>query len=345
MKLTHDFLLDQGATIGPQHGESVDLHYGAPAHEEEVLENAAGLVAGNSAPIELTGADRLTLLNRLSTNALASLTPGDGAETFLTDAKGHTLGHGVVWAEDARAVLQTSSGQAEVLVPHIERYILRDDVHLADRSQDWTELLLAGAEADAVAARAGLPLPPAGNLRHCSGDWRGQVVFVGRAEFLGPTTLTIRALAEIAGDLWLALRGAGARPCGRYAAEAVRIASGWPTFGVDISAANLPQEVGRDARAISFQKGCYLGQETVARLDSRGHVNRLLRGLRFEPGPAVPRGLELQADGSRAATVTSAAYSARRQASVALAYVRREHAAERARLSAAEHMAEVFALP
>ncbi len=115
----------------------------------------------------------------------------------------------------------------------------------------------------------------------------------------------------------------------------LRIEAGTPVFGKDITEDSLPQEIGRDARAISFVKGCYLGQETVARLDALGHVNQVLRGLLFtENAPMLAPGTELEADGKRAGVVTSAAFSPLRNAPVALALVRTSHADLGTRLAA-----------
>ena len=123
------------------------------------------------------------------------------------------------------------------------------------------------------------------------------------------------------------------RPCGRVAFEPFRIECGWPEYGRDISPENLPQEVGRTDRSISFTKGCYLGQETVARIASRGHVNRTLAGLKFACSEVPPVTTELTAEGQSIGRVTSVAHSPRFGSAIALGYVRRRphHARHAAR--------------
>jgi len=111
-------------------------------------------------------------------------------------------------------------------------------------------------------------------------------------------------------------------------ADVLRIEAGVPLHGRDVSADNLPQEVGRDDRAINFVKGCYLGQETVARIDALGHVNKLLKGLMMPEGPVPPVGAAIEAAGKTVGTITSAAFSPGWGRAVALAYVRASHAAE-----------------
>ena len=151
--------------------------------------------------------------------------------------------------------------------------------------------------------------------------------------------------AEQLPGVWRTLREAGLRPCGQRALELLRIEAGWPRYGRDLSEDNLPQEVGRDRLAISFTKGCYLGQETVARIDSRGHVNRLLTGLVFA-SPEVPKsGMELRAGSAVVGEVTSAAFSPTRNAAVALGYVRRGHNEPGSVLESAAGSATVVSLP
>jgi hypothetical protein len=142
-----------------------------------------------------------------------------------------------------------------------------------------------------------------------------------------------------------ALIEAGAVACGDESFEAARVEWGFPLFARDISDKNLPQEVARDPLAISFVKGCYLGQETVARIDALGHVNKTLVGIRFD-GQAIPEPLAaLEADGQSVGHVTSAVFSPRMAAPLALGYVRRGNNVAGSRLNSPVGEAEVVALP
>jgi folate-binding protein YgfZ len=124
-----------------------------------------------------------------------------------------------------------------------------------------------------------------------------------------------------------------------------RIEAGVPLFGRDITADNLPQEIGRDQVAISFTKGCYLGQETVARIDALGHVNRQLVGVRFEGNEVPAVGTKLTAEGKEVGQVTSAAWSPKLAAPLAIALVRRGHAKAGTRLTSASGDAVIVVLP
>jgi folate-binding protein YgfZ len=132
---------------------------------------------------------------------------------------------------------------------------------------------------------------------------------------------------------------------GPKAFEAARIEAGMPVYGIDFNEENLPQEVGRDDRAISFTKGCYLGQETVARIDALGHVNQRLVGVRFFGSDLPAGGMELTREGRIVGAVTSAAFSPKLDAPIALAMVRREANSPGTRLASAIGECEVVALP
>ncbi len=166
-----------------------------------------------------------------------------------------------------------------------------------------------------------------------------------RVDWTGPCGYLIRCEAETHDALVEALTTAGAIPCGDAAFQAARIETGTPLYGLDITHDNLPQEVNRNDRTISFTKGCYLGQETVSRIDSRGHVNHLLSGVRFDAADVPTPGTELTAEGKTVGRVTSAAMSPKLDAPLALAYVRREHNQPGTRLSSSAGDAEVVALP
>ncbi len=173
----------------------------------------------------------------------------------------------------------------------------------------------------------------------------GTPVWVRRVDIAGPDGFLLSSAWEQASGVVRSLCESGVIDCGPEAFEAARIERGFPLHGRDISDQNLPQEVNRDVLAISFVKGCYLGQETVARIDALGHVNKRLVGLRFAGATVPEAGTELTVDGQTAGHVTSAAYSPRLSAPLALGYVRRGKEAPGTRLDSAEGEAEVVSLP
>jgi folate-binding protein YgfZ len=312
----------------------------------EALGNDVALVdLGHRTQIEVGGADRASFLHNLSTNEIRKLSAGSGCEAFLTTAQGKTLAHAFVFATSESLVIDTVAGEAETILNHLNHYLVCERVELADRSHEWSELLLSGPNAKRLLEGLSDAQLPEARLANATGHLADRSVSLRRADLAGPGGFLISARSEDVAAVRAALERAGAVPCGNGAFEAARIEWGFPCFTHDISDNNLPQEVARDARAISFTKGCYLGQETVARIDALGHVNKTLVGIRFE-GPSVPPlGLQLSAAGQVVGQVTSAAYSPRLGTPLALGYVRRGSNAPATRLTSPAGAAEVVALP
>jgi folate-binding protein YgfZ len=294
--------------------------------------------------IELTGADRANFLHNFSTNDINKLGPGQGCELFITDIKGKTLGHGSVLCRTESLVLETTAGQAEKLIAHLDRYLLREQVTLEDRSQQWTQLLLAGPQAaDVIQSQFEIDLPQQ-PLDHAKLEIASDTLNIYGTDSCGPAGFCLWGTPDAVHRAALRLAN-NAVVCGPQAVNTVRLEAGTPWYGVDITDDNLPQEVGRNERAISFSKGCYLGQETVARIDALGHVNRTLCGLRFA-SPEVPAtGTQLNRQGNSVGWVTSAAFSPRLSSPLALAYIRRGHEQPRTKLDSDSGPAEVVSLP
>ncbi len=163
-----------------------------------------------------------------------------------------------------------------------------------------------------------------------------------RVEFAGPSGFLISGEPQAIAAAVAELGTAGGVSCSTETLETVRIENRFPKYGVDITEQNLPQEVGRDAAAISFTKGCYLGQETVARIDALGHVNRQLVALRFAGSEIPAAAAELRAGEKPAGAVTSATFSPRFGAPLALGHVRREFLKPGTRLQSNFGEAEVL---
>jgi folate-binding protein YgfZ len=310
-----------------------------------IRENVGFLRLGHRTQIELTGPDRAAVLNNLCTNDVMDLRPTTGCEAFVTSARGKVLGHVLIFAEEDALVVETVAGQADRLLPHFEKYIIREDVELQDRSAQWAEILLAGPRAAELWRTIGAGTAPDLICRHVTVEMADGPVAVRRVPMTSGPTWLISADADVITSLADRLRHSGAADCQAEACEQVRIESGWPVYGSDITDRNLPQEIDRDSQAISFDKGCYLGQEPVARIDALGHVNRKLTGLRFSTADIPAVGTECFHGAKIAGRVTSAAYSPRLSAALAMGYVRREHVAVGSRLESATGPVEVVALP
>jgi folate-binding protein YgfZ len=285
--------------------------------------------------IRVTGRDRAAFLHNMCTNDIRGLIVepqgelhfSQQTEAFLTDVKGKIVGHVVVFAEKEQLLLLTVPAQAERIIPHLERYIIREDVQLVDETAHYEWGLEIGARAlgklgaNPLALRA---TKPDCLLAPCTQIWPGGLWLGYHRRLSGERNADQAAIDD---PVW----------------QALRIESGWPLFGVDFDESNLPQEVGRDAQAISFRKGCYLGQETIARIDALGHVNKRLATVRLEAD--APAGAELVADGQAVGALSSVSWSPRLGAWLALAMVRRGHNEPGAKLECQDRPAEVVTTP
>ena len=314
--------------------------------QHRALTTAAG-VAGlqDRTQLELSGADRAIFLHNFCTSDIRKLQVGAGCETFITDAKGGILGFLMVFCTPETLVLETVPGQADKLAAHLDRYIIREKVEIHDRSQQWAELLVAGPQAADLIVRAGASAVPAELYGHNQVMVRGLTVWLRRVDIAGPDSFLLSFARENLSKVKEGLLSLGGTSCDATAVEAARIESAFPLYGQDIHDRNLPQELDRDRRAISFTKGCYLGQETVARIDALGHVNKTLVGVRFSGSEVPPVGTELRAGETAAGQVTSAAFSPRLNAPLALAYVKRGHNSPGTKLRWNDCDAEVVPLP
>jgi folate-binding protein YgfZ len=291
-----------------------------------LLQQGCGFVdLSDCTQLELHGGDRQRFLHNLCTNDIQKLQVGQGCEAFATTVQGKCLGHILVFCGVQSLVVTTVPGQAEVLLPHWDRYLITEDVQLSDHSQDWGQLLMAGNQASrllhAMTAQWNLDQ----DCAHQSFMLDHMVVWARRTPMTAAPTYLLACLRPHLPDLMARLVSAGATQCSLAALHMARVEHGFPWFGWDISDKNLPQEVNRNQRAISFQKGCYLGQETIARIDALGHVNRLLVGVRCESTDVPQVDAPILIDGQNVGHVTSAAYSPRADAGLALAYVRSQH--------------------
>jgi len=284
---------------------------------DAVLTTGCGLIdRSERGRLALTGTEASAFLNGQVSNEIADLQPGTGCfATFLTP-KGKMLGDLRVLATEApeELLLDTERVALQALFDLLRRATIGFDVELHKRTLQTAELALVGPAARTVAGVPDLPEEEYANRRT---EVDG-VPVVAVATDLGVDVL---CAAEEAERVRAALLDAGAVEVDEAAADVLRVEHGRPRYGVDLDETVIPQEAGLNDRAVSFTKGCYVGQETVARLHWRGKPNRHLRGLRLsEP---VPAGTPLHA-GEKQVGVVSSPVSSPREGDIALALVRRE---------------------
>ncbi|TWT55113.1 putative global regulator [Rubripirellula amarantea] len=262
--------------------------------------------------LDIVGKDAAAIVHNVTTNEIKSLkagesgNPGEGRETFITDVRGKTIGHGYVIRHDFGFRFLGAGDQAETLAAHLDKYTIREDAVPRAMTDSYQSLILPGGIDPKVV----------------EGLVAGHSVVLYSTTILGPGTLWCLVPAEgyekVCG--WLAQKDIELADENHF--HQARVAAAFPWYFVDLDEKNLPQELDRDDLAVSFTKGCYLGQETVARLDALGQVQRKL--VRWMIADCVPPvGTTLDADGKTVGRLTSVAADG--NGSIALGYARRTH--------------------
>lgn len=275
----------------------------------------------------LTGRDRQRLLHNFCTADIHRLPTGQTTEAFILNDKGKTLWFGVIMALPDRLLLCGASSIGEKIRSHLDRYVIREDVQVLDQSNSRRGLFVAGAEAAAMlaawlgswASTKSLP-----DRNRCAHILDGELeMTIAQVDLAGWGWVVIFPSSQI-GRIAEQLTQSGITHCGEGALHRRRMEQLVPWYGLDIDDANLPQEINRNENAISFTKGCYLGQETVARIDALGHVNQILVGVTIQSTSEPAVGTTVERDGKKIFRLTSFVKAG--DGWIGLGYVRREFA-------------------
>lgn len=269
--------------------------------------------------LQVEGPDAPKFLNSFCTNDLLKLEPNDSCEAFFTDVKAHILAYTTVYREsEERYFVLLSSSLADQLLTHLDRYLIREQVTLEAFVKH--AMLFTNAPIQPSAETFVVPIKAYGESANV---WLGSLESINNAiELLKKEDKQLLTTDEF---------------------NRIRILNGVPKDQLDVDQRNLPQEVDRVEQTISFTKGCYLGQEPVARIDALGQVNWLLRGLRFTSVNAPAAGTELHSDEKVVGRVTSSLMTER--GPIGLGYVRRQVANQEKKLSFDDGQAQISALP
>lgn len=315
----------RGATFADVGGVPVIAGFGDAAAEYAALRADAALVdLPGIARLRVTGSDRITFLQGMLSNDVRALEPGRGCSALLLNDHGKVVADLVVLAGPDVVLLDGAALGVVSAVPALERYIVADDVELALAGPDDHVLAVLGPRAEAVLAGLGVDDPPGDDWAHVEREAGGVRVHVVRMPALGAGGYAVHLPEDAAATWWTRAVDGGLRPAGMDALEVLRVESGVPAYGIDVTADTLALEAPLEA-SISFKKGCYLGQEVVERVSARGHVNRRLVGLACT-GAVVPAAADIVRAGDRdVGWITSAVWSWRLGHPIALGYVRREH--------------------
>ena len=286
--------------------------------------------SSNAGVVKMTGADSLDLLHRLTTQDLHALASGQGQATVLTSDKGRIIDLLDVLAFDDHLLLLTSPGNQAAVVEWLQKYTIIEDSETVDVTTAWDVFLLFGSRAATLAeeliGHSVTTLPPRHHLPITIGDAEGVLQRTHASLGEGFRLIVPRQEASPAWDaLIVAGRALGIGEIAPDAYEALRIETGLPAHGAELDDRYNPLEAGL-MQHISFDKGCYIGQEVIARLDTYDKVQRCLMGLLPSGETLIPPGASLIAKGKDAGVVTSSAYSPGMGGGICLAMVRRAHA-------------------
>ena len=251
----------------------------------------------------------------------------------------------LISVDDVTTALQVDRRQATKLLATFDHYIIMDDVEVANISDKLAAIGVSGPKSQAVLRAAGFDFPAPEQLQFVDVQWHGGAVTVVHSDNPAVECYELWLDPAQAGVAQQAILAAGAKPVGREALELLRIAAGIPRYGHDIRERDLPQETGQQ-RALHFSKGCYIGQEIVERIRSRGAVHRNFIGFRVQGELPAP-GTKIQCEGKDAGEITSSASlpAGTGEMLVALGYLRREAALPGKQLLAAGAHLTIAALP
>jgi aminomethyltransferase len=275
----------------------------------------------------LTGEDRTRWLNGMVTNNVRDLSAGQGLYAFLLNPQGRIQGDLYAFNRGTDIVLDVDRAQLEKLLAIFDHYIIMDDVLVTEASDKFTAFGVQGPNAREVLQSVGLDVPELGPLQLIETKWQGIEVTLVRAEAWKRDAYEIWISPKHFPALVDALLHAGALEVGVSAQRLYRIASGIPVYGEDIRERDLPQETGQE-RALHYAKGCYVGQEIVERIRSRGQIHRLFSG--FELTTPCPAGSKISTEGAgtgakEVGEITSVADVPTLESRIiALGYLRRE---------------------
>lgn len=314
-------------------GAEIVSDYGDTIAEHVALRESVGVLdLSFRGRICLTGADRVRFLHGQVTNDVKKLKPGEGCYAALVTAKGKMESDLNIFALPDELLLDFEPGLTAKISERLEKFIISDDVQIVDVAPHYGLLTVQGPKAEVVIRQLEhfpeIPGKPLAFVK-VTDAMLGEIYLMNHPR-LGSSGFDLfvpnNALGLVADKLIAAAKALGGRACGWQAFEIARIEAAIPRYGADMDETNLPLEAGLESRAVSYSKGCYIGQEVLNRIHSIGQVTKELRGLRLvDTLPALPqRGDKLFHAGKEVGYITSAVKSSALNASLALGYVRKE---------------------
>jgi glycine cleavage system T protein len=324
-----EFHRRNGAVFVERGGWELPAHFGDPTAEYEAVRSAVGFSDfSHRGLLQVTGPDRLPFLQGMVSNDLRLLKAGEGQYAAFLNQQGKIVADVRILRSDNSFYLDIWDCLRDTVIEHLNRYLVADEVEIADRSDDYEVISIQGPFAKSLLQKffSGAELPER-VLQHTMIDFGSAKVCVVYDSAIGEegfdlfvTKVDLTDFARSLTEMGAAL---SARWVGDDAQDILRLEAGIPRYGIDFTEENLLLETGlRDA--VSFTKGCYLGQEVVERIRSRGHVNKKLLGLLIDAPESQLAGDAVSAGDREIGKVTSSARSPALGRTIALAYINKE---------------------
>jgi folate-binding protein YgfZ len=327
-------------------GADTPASFGDTTAEFRALLEGCGLFDMSwQAKLVLTGEDRVRWLNGMVTNNVRDLAMGHGVYNFVLTAQGRIVGDLVAYNRGDFVLVTTDRAQSAAITEIFDRYIIMDDVEVADISEKLAAFGIAGPRAAQALQAAGIDVSQLDPGQVFDLVWHDMGISVARSTNPNMDAYELWFAAEQADRVWDELVAAGATPVGSEALELYRIARGVPLYGRDFGQRDLPQET-EQKHALNFTKGCYIGQEIVERIRARAILHRTFTGFLVE-GEPPQLGTKVQSDGKNIGEITSTArvpFPGGKR-TVALGYLRREFEAPGTAVQIGEQKATVQSIP
>jgi folate-binding protein YgfZ len=331
--------------MGTYNGVEMALSFGDFAAELAALRAACGVFAlAWRSRINVTGKDRVRWLHNMVTNNVRDLPVNQGNYNFVLNAQGRIVGDMYIYNRGETLVLDTDTSQVEALTNAMKRFIIMDKVEFTNVGGDSVAIGVCGPKVETILAGAGINASGMQPLEVRDVGVESIAAALIRGPEQKPGWFELWVDPNEAQVLWNLLVKAGAKPVGAEALEMWRVVRGIPSYGQDIRDRDLPQET-EQPQALNFTKGCYIGQEIVERIRSRGQVHRKFTGFAF--GDSVPAPGKYDFEGRSLAEVTSIARvpTAEGPRNIGLGYVRREAVAAEPKIALDGIEATVVDLP
>jgi tRNA-modifying protein YgfZ len=316
-------LADFDGRLLPAQFEGLEIEYRA------ARESAALFDTSWHATWMVTGRDRVQYLHAITSNDIKSLAEGRGTFALLLNPQGRILAELEIYALPDRLLARSHASQRERTLGTLKKYIIGSKVEIEDLTDQLASFAIEGPRAvEVIRHLGGASIDSLPDLAIHEAELDGKSCWLLRRSHFGGSGVEITAQREVLPALWRTARGEvrdhGGAPIGMTALNALRIEAGVPWFPADFNEAMIPQEAAIENTHVSFDKGCYTGQEIVERVRSRGHVNRKRVSLKLSTNAPPAAGTKLRAGGNEVGFVTSAAYSPANSTAIGMGYVRRE---------------------